>query len=150
MTRFRSIISRVVALHVVAIGVTSVLMPLALYWLLNQAANNLHADALRGQAFTIASFLRPQPDGRLSLEIPPEVRPLYSDGYGLYAYAVLDTEARVLFSSRSDGSAVFVQDQQSQRDWFLRRRSTGAEVGSTFSGNWTGVGHSGSDDRRCR
>ena len=128
MNRFRSIISRIVALHVVAIAVTSILIPLALNWLLNQAANNLHADALRGQAFTIASFLRPQPDGRLSLEIPPEVRPLYSDGYGLYAYAVLDTEARVLFSSRSDGSAVFVQDQQSQRDWFLRRRSTGAEM----------------------
>ena len=39
MRRFRSIISRVVALHVIAIGVTSILMPLALYWLLNQAAN---------------------------------------------------------------------------------------------------------------
>ena len=38
------------ALHVVAIGVTSILMPLALYWLLNQAANSLHRDALRSQA----------------------------------------------------------------------------------------------------
>ena len=34
MTRFRSIISRVVALHIVAIGVTSILMPAALYWIL--------------------------------------------------------------------------------------------------------------------
>ena len=59
MIRFRSIITRMVALHVVAIGITSILMPLALYWLLNQAANNLHRDALRSQAFTIGSFLRP-------------------------------------------------------------------------------------------
>ena len=80
-------------------------MPLALYYLLNEAANGLHRDALRSQAFTIASFLRPQPDGGLALDIPPEVRPLYSGEYGLYAYAVLDADGRVLFSSRNDGSA---------------------------------------------
>jgi signal transduction histidine kinase len=124
--RFRSIIGRIVALHVVAIGVTSVLMPLALYYLLNEAANGLHRDALRGQAFTIASFLRPQPDGGLSLDIPSEVRPLYSGNYGLYAYAVLDTEGRVLFSSRPDGGALFALDEQSVRDWYTRRRTTGA------------------------
>lgn len=128
MGRLRSIISRIVALHVVAIAVTSILIPLALNWLLNQAANSLHADALRGQAFTIGSFLRPQPDGRLALDMPPEVRPLYSDEYGLYVFAVLDTAGHVLFSSRVDGGTVFAPDVHSQREWFLRRRSTGAEM----------------------
>jgi signal transduction histidine kinase len=123
--RFRSIITRIVVLHVVAIGITSVLMPLALYWLLNEAANNLHRDALRSQAITIGSFLRPQPDGGLALDIPSEVLPLYSAGYGLYAYAVLDTDGRVLFSSRPDGAALFTPDEQALRDWFIRRRSTG-------------------------
>ncbi len=126
MTRFRSIITRIVVLHVVAIGVTSILMPLALYYLLDQAANNLHRDALRSQAFTISSFLRPQPDGGLALDIPTEVQPLYSGNYGLYAYAILDTQGRVLFSSRSDGGALFTPDEQSVSDWFIRRRSTGA------------------------
>jgi signal transduction histidine kinase len=126
MVRFRSIITRMVALHVVAIGVTSILMPLALYWLLNQAANNLHRDALRSQAFTIGSFLRPQADGRVLLDIPPELRPLYSGGYGLYAYAVLDTDNKVLFSSRTDGAALFTPDEQSIRDWFIRRGTSGA------------------------
>jgi len=124
--RFRSIISRIVAFHVVAIGVTAVLMPLALYYLLNEAANGLHRDALRSQAFTIASFLRPQPDGGLVIEIPPEVRPLYSGDYGLYAYAVLDADGKVLFSSRPDGGALFEHDEQAVRDWYVRRRSTGA------------------------
>ena len=110
----------------VAIGVTSILMPLALYYLLDQAANNLHRDALRSQAFTISSFLRPQPDGGLALDIPTEVQPLYSGNYGLYAYAILDTQGRVLFSSRSDGGALFTPDEQSVSDWFIRRRSTGA------------------------
>lgn len=126
MIRFRSIITRMVALHVVAIGITSILMPLALYWLLNQAANNLHRDALRSQAFTIGSFLRPQADGTVALDIPPEVRPLYSSGYGLYAYAVLDTSNKVLFSSRTDGAALFSPDEELQRDWFVRRGSSGA------------------------
>ena len=123
--RFRSIISRIVALHIVAIGVTSLLMPLALYWLLDQAANNLHRDALRVHAASIASFLRPQPDGGVTLDIPDEVKPLYSGGYGLYAYAVLNAEGRALFSSRPDGGVLFAQDDRSVNDWFLRRRSTG-------------------------
>ena len=126
MRRFRSIISRVVALHVIAIGVTSILMPLALYWLLNQAANSLHRDALRSQAATIASFLRPQPDGSVTLDIPSEIQPLYSGGYGLYAYAVLDPAGRVLFSSRSDGSALFSLDELSRGDWVERQRTTGS------------------------
>jgi signal transduction histidine kinase len=124
--RFRSIISRVVALHVVAIGVTSILMPLALYWLLNQAANNLHRDALRSQAATIASFLRPQPDGGVALDIPSEVQPLYSGDYGLYAYAVLDASGRVLFSSRNDGTGLFPLEEANVGDWFMRKRSTGS------------------------
>lgn len=126
MKHFQSIISRVVALHVVAIGVTSILMPLALYLLLDQAANSLHRDALRGQANTIASFLRPQPGGGVALDIPTELQPLYSGGYGLYAYAVLDSTGRVLFSSRNDGAALFPPEEARSGDWFMRRRSTGS------------------------
>jgi signal transduction histidine kinase len=129
MTRFRSIITRIVALHVVAIGITSILMPLALYWLLDQAANNLHRDQLRSQAFTVSSFLRVQPDGKISLDIPPEVRPLYSSAdYGLYAYAVLDAQRHVLFSSRPDGRALFSPDEASVNDWFVRRTSSGSTL----------------------
>ncbi len=126
MTRFRSIISRVVALHVLAIAATSVLMPLALYWLLNQAANSIHSDALRSQAVTVGSFLRPRPDGSVTLDIPEEIRPLYSDGYGLYSYAVLDSAGKVLFSSRSDGAALFPSDSRAPGDWVARRRGSGS------------------------
>jgi signal transduction histidine kinase len=123
--RFRSIVTRIVVLHVVAIAATSILMPLALYWLLDEAANNLHSDALRGQAYTIGTFLRPKSDGSVELDIPSEIKPLYSGTYGLYAYAVLDPEGHVLFSSRPDGRALFASDTNSIRDWFVRRRSTG-------------------------
>ena len=74
MSRFRSILSRVVALHVVTIGVISIVMPLALYWLLNEAANGLHRDALHSQAVTISGFLKPRANG-VALDIPPEMEP---------------------------------------------------------------------------
>lgn len=126
MIRFRSIISRVVALHLVAIGATSILIPLALYWLLNQAANSLHRDTLLSQATTVASFLRPAPDGGVQLDVPAELKPLYSGGYGLYAYAVLDASGKVLFSSRNDGVALFTPEEARSGDWVMRRRNAGS------------------------
>jgi signal transduction histidine kinase len=126
--RFRSIISRIIAFHVMAIAVTAILMPLALYYLLNEAANSLHRDVLRSQTFTIASFLRPRTDGSLALEIPAEVRPLYSGEYALYVYAVLDSEGHVLFSSRKDGEPLFIDDKQGLHDWYIRHRSNGAII----------------------
>ena len=125
MSRFRSILSRVVALHVVAIGVISIVMPLALYWLLNEAANGLHRDALRSQAVTISGFLKPRANG-VALDIPPEMEPLYAGSYGLYAYAVLDSAGQVLFSSRNDGSALFPPKETRTGDWAMRRRTTGS------------------------
>ena len=96
MIRFRSIISRIVAFHVVAIGVTSVLMPLALYYLLNGAANSLHRDALRSQAFTIGSFSR---------AVAPRVKTTFA--YGLNpASAPRKTFAAPPFFFTAIGSAV--------------------------------------------
>lgn len=129
MRRFRSILSRVVALHVVAIGVTSILIPLALYWLLNEAANSLHRDALRAQALTIASFLRPAPDGGVTLEIPQEAQPIYSGDYALYAYAILDSEGQVLFSSRPDEAPLSAANASLTRDSFAQRSRGLALIG---------------------
>lgn len=126
MIRFRSISTRIVALHVVALGLTSILMPLALYWLLDQATNNLLRDSLRSEALTISSFLHPRPGGGLEMEIPADIRPLYTSDYGLYAFAVLDADDHVLFSSRNDGKALFAPNDKSVSEWTSRRGSTGS------------------------
>ena len=47
MFRFRSVLGRTIALHLVAIVATSILMPLALYLMLKYAAQDLHEHALR-------------------------------------------------------------------------------------------------------
>lgn len=50
MIRFKSIISRIVILHMIAVVITSILMSLALSWLLNLATNNIHDTAMEDQA----------------------------------------------------------------------------------------------------
>jgi hypothetical protein len=72
--RFKSIISRIVILHVIAVAITSILMSLALSWLLNHATTNIHNDAMEEQAASVAHHLVPQADGRLSLALPPTFR----------------------------------------------------------------------------
>ena len=128
MTRFKSIISRIISLHVIAIGITSICMPLALYWLLSSTANDLHHRALREYADTIAQYLVPRGDGGWTLDLPAGLRELYSRSYGRYGFAVLDGEGRVLFSSLEDGSAIFAADRRSAREQFLEARRGDAVI----------------------
>jgi signal transduction histidine kinase len=107
MIRFKSILSRIVVLHVIAVAITSVLMSVALSWLLTLAANNIHNEAMEEQAAAIARQLAVGRDGRLSLELPPDLQGLYSQPYGRYSYAVVDASGTALFSSRKDRGSIF-------------------------------------------
>ena len=97
MIRFESIISRIVILHVIAVAITSVLMSVALSWLLNLATNNIHNEAMEEQAVSLAEHLVLEADGRLSLALPPNLQGLYSQPYGRYSYAVIDEAGRRCF-----------------------------------------------------
>src|ERR1700736_6694189 len=108
--RFKSIISRIVILHVIAVAITSILMSLALSWLLNMATNNIHNSAMEEQAAALAHHLVPRADGSLSLELPPDLQGLYSQPYGRYSYAVVDDQGKTLFSSLKDQAPVFPAD----------------------------------------
>jgi len=85
--RFKSIISRIVILHVIAVAITSILMSLALSWLLNIATNNIHNNAMEDQALTLAQHLVPQADGSqraIEVHIFPEA--MRGTGEGHYAW----------------------------------------------------------------
>jgi hypothetical protein len=105
--RFQSIISRIVFLHVVAVVITSVLMSVALSWLLSYATDNIHDKAMQEQAVAVGEYLSVASDGRLELNLPLDLLGLYSQAYGRYSYAVIDDRGTVLFSSREDNSALF-------------------------------------------
>jgi signal transduction histidine kinase len=121
--RFRSVISRILALHVAAVVATSICVPLALFLMLRQAVEQLHHQALRAQAAEIVRYLSPAPHGALRLALPSSLAEFYSQGYGRAAYAVLDGNGKVLFSSlpgnrpitgarpQGDGVEFFQQDR---------------------------------------
>jgi signal transduction histidine kinase len=94
-----SIVSRIAYLHVAAILVTSIFMPLALYKVLSAAADDLHHHALTSRADEIARYLHAEPDGSLSLVMPPALRALYAESYGRYEFSVLDSAGKVLVPS---------------------------------------------------
>jgi signal transduction histidine kinase len=126
--RFKSIISRIVILHVVAVVITSIFMSLALSWLLNYATNNIHNEAMREQAVSVGEHLSARSDGSLELDLPLDMLGLYSQAYGRYSYAVVDDRGRVLFSSLKDHAALFPANARSGSVQFLQQRLGGAAV----------------------
>ena len=62
MTVFKSITRRIVFLHIIAICITSVFMPLVLYLLLRSAAEDLQHRSLRENAEVIARYLKAEMD----------------------------------------------------------------------------------------
>jgi signal transduction histidine kinase len=137
--RFKSIISRIVFLHVVAVVITSILMSLALSWLLSYATDNIHNKAMQEQAISVGEHLSVGADGRLELKLPSDLLGLYSQAYGRYSYAVIDADGTVLFSSLRDHGALFPTDTRSGELEFLEQRQgdatvSGASVRKTVGG----------------
>jgi signal transduction histidine kinase len=126
--RFKSIISRIVILHVIAVAITSVLMSFALSWLLNLATNNIHNKAMEEQATSVGEHLISGADGSLSLELPPDLQGLYSQPYGRYSYAVIDDHGNTLFSSLKDQAPIFTGDPRAAVAQFLKTRKGNAAI----------------------
>ncbi len=133
MLRFNSIISRILWSHVIVIGIASILIPFVLYVLLVSETNSLQRQSMREQADQIALHLSPHQTGEWALDLPEGMKDLFSEFYGRYAYAVLDRNGRVLFSSRSDQSAIFPADPRSPTPAFLETRRGNAHIsGASF------------------
>jgi signal transduction histidine kinase len=126
--RFKSIISRIVILHIVAVVITSVLMSVALSWLLSYATDNIHDKAMQEQAVAVGEHLSTSPDGRLELNLPSDLLGLYSQEYGRYSYAIIDEQGRLLFSSLKDHAALFPIDRRASAITFLQQRRGDATV----------------------
>ncbi|HXC26525.1 MAG TPA: ATP-binding protein [Stellaceae bacterium] len=106
MFRFRSVVGRAIALNLMAIAVTSIFMPLALYLMLKHAADDLHEHALREQATELVNLIDRGPDGQLRVHLTPSLADLYSPDYARYSYAVGTPDGRVLLSSFADKRSI--------------------------------------------
>jgi signal transduction histidine kinase len=118
----RSIVSRIVYLHIAAILVASIFLPLALYKVLRDAAEDLHHRALGEQADEIARYLHAESDGTLALDLPPLLRELYAQSYGRYEFSVLDSAGKVIVSSQADAPAFGAAAFPTQPRFFEYRR----------------------------
>jgi signal transduction histidine kinase len=128
MISFKSIFSRIIFLHVIALVITAIVMPVVLYWFFKWAANDLHDQAMRDQAQLVAHYLVLQADGTWTLDLPPALEDIYSQAVGRYAYAVVDDAGRVLFSSSDDRSSIFAADPRSSDIAYLETRRGKAAI----------------------
>ncbi|MGA7328796.1 MAG: ATP-binding protein [Rhodomicrobium sp.] len=103
----KSITRRIIFLHVAAILITSAFMPVALYLLLRNAAEDLQHRSLRENADLITRYLSTGSDGQVQLHLPPDLEALFSGTYGRYAYSIVDGSGKALFSSLQNRGAVF-------------------------------------------
>src|SRR5258708_2994178 len=94
---------------------------------------------MQEQAVSVGDHLNAKPDGSLELNLPLDLLGLYSQAYGRYSYAVIDSQGRVLFSSLADHTALFPADTQSSDVEFLQQRRgdatvSGASIKKTIGG----------------
>src|SRR5262249_51319179 len=130
---------RIIFLHVIALVITAIVMPVVLYWFFKWAANDLHDQAMREQAQLVAHYLGLRADGSWTLDLPPALEDIYSQAVGRYAYAVVDEDGRVLFSSSKDRSPIFTADPRSSNIAYLetRRQSRHLRRQPAEGGRWT-------------
>jgi signal transduction histidine kinase len=106
----KSILSRIVALHVVAVIVAAVLLRSVLHWSLASDVAELQLSTMAAQIEMFARQLKPPSTGGWSLRLPDGVRDQYSDTYGRYRYAIIDDAGTVIFSSRASKQPLFAID----------------------------------------
>jgi signal transduction histidine kinase len=111
--RSSSILWRIVFLHAIAIVITAIFLPLALYWLLASDVKGLQRSNMQDQVSALARHLTLQRDNKVSLDLSANLRALYSEAYGRYVFAILDETGHVLYSSRRDQAPVFPTDDRS-------------------------------------
>jgi signal transduction histidine kinase len=106
----KSILSRIVALHVVAVIVAAVLLRSVLHWSLASDVATLQLNTMAAQIEIFARHLKLESAGGWSLHLPDGVRDQYSDAYDRYSYAIIDDAGRVIFSSHASKQPLFAID----------------------------------------
>lgn len=106
----RSILSRIVVLHIVAVIVAAFVLRSVLHWSLILDVEKLQLGTMATQIDMFARHLTPPSAGGWALKLPAGVRDQYSDAYGRYRYAIIDASGAVIFSSRGGKTPLFAID----------------------------------------
>ena len=123
MTVFGSIRQRLIAMHLVAIVVVAVALPLVLYRRVDVTARALHDGAMLGQARQIAAYLHRTPAGGWEFDLPTRLYQLYSVNYDRYGFAILAASGQMLFSGLgTEGGPFATAPRRNQPSFFERNQ----------------------------
>lgn len=131
--RFKSILSRIIWLHVLAIGMAAIATPLATYFLLSATATSFENQMLRAHAATIGNYLTVSGDGQWKLDLPVDLVTFYVRNFDGFAYSVVDYSNNVLFSSQLERAQRFGDaDRRNSPSYFHRQTGNSAYYGASF------------------
>ncbi len=85
--RFRSILQRIISLHVLALAGAFGAISFAEWFVLGSTANDFEQRLLLDHATTVAEHLQLAGD-KWRLDLPPDLAALYGRGYGGYALTI--------------------------------------------------------------
>ena len=97
--RFKSILGRIIWLHILVLGIAAIAVPTATYLLLKSTSEDLENKTLLLHANVIAQYLTARPDGSLTLKLPSDLRTFYAHGFEGLAFAISEKSGEALFSS---------------------------------------------------
>ena len=121
----RSLLWRITALHLIAVLVISVALPVAVRLVLSGTAADFQRDTLVRHEAEIARSLRSTPNG-LRLDLSPDVRTLYAHAYSGFIFRILDARGRVLFSSAPAGVQLSAPAREARVNFHDERRGRSA------------------------
>jgi signal transduction histidine kinase len=117
---FKSLLWRIIWLHLVAVAVLSIALPLAVRLLLNSTASSFEHQTLRRHEAAIADALQRSGPG-WRLDLPDDLKTLYAQSLSGFAFAIVDDHGQVLFSSLPHGGALFPGGRSADRPTFFQR-----------------------------
>jgi len=115
-----SLLGRIIWLHLLAVAAMAVVLPLAVRYLLNSTASSFEHQTVRRREAAIAEALDRTPSG-WRLNLPPSLKAEYAQATSGFAYAILDSRGRVLFSSLPGHGGLFPQSASSTSPTFYDR-----------------------------
>jgi signal transduction histidine kinase len=121
MPPFRSLLGRIAGLHILALLAATIAVPLAAYFLLSATATGYERNVLQAHADTIASYIVRRPDGKLALDLPPDLKTFYAHHFGGFDYAVVDQHGNVISSSLAGRASVMPGQVGSQEPRYVSR-----------------------------
>jgi signal transduction histidine kinase len=103
--RLNSLQSRIAIFHLMAMIVAAIVVPLTNYLVINRSANQFEAQSLRAHATTIGRYLHRDARGAWHLDLPDDLRTLYTHGLDGLSYQVIDGHGKALFASAPNSDA---------------------------------------------